>query len=122
MVEDQDKAIEFYVELVGLELRQDEDYGDGRRWVEIAPSGSQTKLTLKTPEMFGREEAIHRRALIGSSPQVTFLVDDCMELYRNLRKEGVSFDDEPTRRAWGTSVTARDPTGNQVVFTEEQSD
>lgn len=118
VVDDQEKALEFYVDLVGLELRQDEEYGDGTRWIEVAPARSKTKLTLKTPSMFEKAEAVHRRALMGSSPQVTFLVDDCRQIYQRLQNAGVPFDDEPTQRAWGTSVTARDPAGNLVVFTE----
>ncbi len=121
VVEDQDRAIDFYVDKVGLNLVQDEAYGEGERWVEVAPPGSRTKITLKTPEMFEDEEARHRRALVGASPQVTLLVDDCWGIYDRLREDGVRFDDEPVDLPWGTSVTARDPSGNQVVFTQEAS-
>src|SRR4051795_6554767 len=37
-VSDQDKAIEFYTETLGFELRQDDPYGEGQRWVEVAPA------------------------------------------------------------------------------------
>lgn len=100
VVEDQDEAIEFYVDDLGFELHQDEDYGTNNRWVEICPPGSQTRLTLKTPEMFDDEEAKHRRALIGGSPQITFRVDDCKDLYQSLQGKGVEFDDEPSEKPW----------------------
>lgn len=45
--------------------------------------------------MFDDEEAELCRALIGTSPQVTFRVDDCRELYQSLLENGVSFDAEP---------------------------
>lgn len=74
---------------------------------------------MKTPEMFDDEEAQHRRALIGTSPQVAFRVDDCRELYQSLLEKGVSFNAEPEEKPWGISAVARDPSGNQVVLTEE---
>ena len=118
VVDDQDEAIKFYVEKLGFELHQIEDYGDGGMWIEIAPKGSQTKITVKTPESFDSEEATHRQALIGASPQITYRVEDCNKVYHSLRDEGVPFDDEPSQKPWGISVTARDPSGNPVVFTE----
>ena len=121
VVDDQDEAIAFYVDVLGFERVQDEAYGDGNRWVEIGPVNSDTRITLKTPEMFEDGEEVHRRALIGASPTVTYRVDDCEAVYRHLRSSEVSFDDEPSSHPWGVSVTARDPSGNPVVFTEVEA-
>ena len=118
VVEDQDEAIEFYVDTLGFELHQDESYGVADRWIEIRPPGSAATITVKTPEMFDEREGRHRRALIGTSPQLTFRVDDCQALYRNLRAADVPLDGEPSKAPWGISLTARDPSGNPVVFTE----
>ena len=117
VVDDQDQAIAFYVDVLGFELVQDGAYGDGTRWVEIGPAKSDTRITPKTPEMFEDGEEEHRRALIGASPTVTYRVDDCEAVYRRLRSSEVSFDDDPTAHPWGVSVTARNPSGNPVVLT-----
>ena len=122
VVEDIDEAIEFYVDTLGLELYQDEAYGDGDRWVEVRPAGSRTKLVLKTPAQFDESEARHHRELIGTTPMVTFRVDDCCRCYDALREAGVRFDGEPESRPWGTTAVARDPSGNPVVLTGDSRD
>ncbi len=47
-VSDQDRARTFYVDVLGFELRRDGTFGQGQRWVEVAPAGAQTSLTLVT--------------------------------------------------------------------------
>ena len=47
-VSDQDRAIEFFVEKLGFELRSDIAYGEGQRWVEVAPQGAATPVALTT--------------------------------------------------------------------------
>ena len=47
-VSDQERAKSFYVDALGFELRQDVGWGDGMRWVEVAPANSPTSLTLVT--------------------------------------------------------------------------
>src|SRR4051794_41909302 len=48
-VSDQDKAIEFYVDKLGFEKRSDTPFGEGNRWVEVAPAGADTVLALVQP-------------------------------------------------------------------------
>jgi catechol 2,3-dioxygenase-like lactoylglutathione lyase family enzyme len=48
-VTDQDKAIEFYVGKLGLEQRVDIPFGDGNRWIEVAPQGADTRISLVLP-------------------------------------------------------------------------
>src|ERR1700722_15029000 len=49
-VSDQDRAIEFYCEKLGLEKRSDVPFAnDSYRWVEVAPAGAQTTIALGTP-------------------------------------------------------------------------
>ena len=47
-VSDQERARDFYVNSIGFELRADSAWGEGMRWVEVAPEGSTTSLTLVT--------------------------------------------------------------------------
>jgi catechol 2,3-dioxygenase-like lactoylglutathione lyase family enzyme len=53
-VADQDRAIEFYAEKLGFELRADTPFGNGDRWVEVAPVGAATTVALVLP-MEGQE-------------------------------------------------------------------
>jgi catechol 2,3-dioxygenase-like lactoylglutathione lyase family enzyme len=46
LVTDQDRALDFYVGMLGLEKRLDADMGGGRRWIEVAPAGAATSIAL----------------------------------------------------------------------------
>jgi catechol 2,3-dioxygenase-like lactoylglutathione lyase family enzyme len=48
-VSDQDRALEFYVEKLGFEKRADIPFGNGDRWVEVAPQGATTSVALVPP-------------------------------------------------------------------------
>ena len=45
-VEDQDRAVNFYTEKVGLKVVQDAPYQDGWRWIELEIPGAETRLVL----------------------------------------------------------------------------
>jgi catechol 2,3-dioxygenase-like lactoylglutathione lyase family enzyme len=45
-VDDQDKALDFYVGTLGFELRMDAPFGEGSRWIEVAPPGAMTTIAL----------------------------------------------------------------------------
>ncbi len=47
-VSDQERAKDFYLNTLGFELRQEAPFGDGMRWIEVAPEGSSTSLSLVT--------------------------------------------------------------------------
>jgi catechol 2,3-dioxygenase-like lactoylglutathione lyase family enzyme len=49
-VTDQDRAIAFYRDTLGFELRVDQEFGSGFRWVEVAPPGAQSVIALATPD------------------------------------------------------------------------
>ena len=48
-VSDQDRAIEFYVETLGFEKRTDVPFGNGYRWVEVAPADAVTTIAIVPP-------------------------------------------------------------------------
>jgi len=52
-VADQDRALEFYLDKLGFEKRADFPYGEGSRWVEVAPPGSAIAIALVPPSEGG---------------------------------------------------------------------
>ena len=50
-VTDQDRALEFYVGMLGFEVRRDGEFGGGMRWLEVAPPGAETSIALLPPGM-----------------------------------------------------------------------
>ena len=104
---DQARARDFYVDTLGFELRADDAWGEGMRWIEVAPEGSATSLTLVT--WF---EAMPP----GSLQDLVVATDDIEETYQNLAAKGVPFDFPPTEQPGGKQAVFRDSDGNGLVL------
>src|SRR4051812_45666904 len=87
-VSDQDRAIEFYVEKLGFETRVDTPFGDGDRWVEVAPQGAQTSVALVLPRE-GQSAGVEGR--------IGFETEDVDADHADLKARGVKVDDEVMR-------------------------
>jgi catechol 2,3-dioxygenase-like lactoylglutathione lyase family enzyme len=112
-VTDVDAAIGFFVEQLGFELRDDTSYGEGMRWVEVAPAGAQTMLTLSSPT--GPDDPQP-----GDTPLITFDVDDLDAAVDELRGKGVDVDEErfPAPPPVPPMIFFRDPDGNRFLLVE----
>jgi catechol 2,3-dioxygenase-like lactoylglutathione lyase family enzyme len=107
-VSDQDRARDFYVNVLGFELLADTAMGPDMRWVQVRPRGGSTSVTLVTwfPTM-------PAGSLKGTVLESSALDDDVVLL----RGRGVSIgeiEDAP----WGRFVTFDDPDGNGIVLQE----
>jgi catechol 2,3-dioxygenase-like lactoylglutathione lyase family enzyme len=118
---DHQKALDFYVGKLGLEVNTDADLGS-MRWLTLnVPGKPEPELVLATPEMGNDEEtAAQIRALVskGGGSGVIFSTDDCRGTYEKLVAKGVEFTQEPTEHFYGTDCGLRDPFGNSLRFTE----
>jgi catechol 2,3-dioxygenase-like lactoylglutathione lyase family enzyme len=104
-VSDQQAAKRFYTEQLGMDLVAEATFGEGLNWIQVAPPGAATSLTLVT--WFDEMPAGSLRGL----------VIDCEDLkadYLHLTERGVPFLGPPTPRAGGTFATFRDPDGNHL--------
>jgi catechol 2,3-dioxygenase-like lactoylglutathione lyase family enzyme len=110
-VSDQDQAIEFYIDKLGFEKRGDTPFGDGERWVEVAPQGAATTIAIIPPRE-GEPTGIETR--------VGFTTDDVDGDHATLRALGVDVDAEVMRM--GDPVPPmfffRDPDGNTFLIVE----
>ena len=110
-VSDQDQAVEFYVGKLGFEKRMDTPYGDGDRWVEVAPPGAETSVAL-VPLREGDSAGIESR--------IGFTTEDIDGDHAELRDRGVDGDDEVMRM--GDPVPPmfffRDQDGNRLLLVE----
>lgn len=84
-VSDQDRAISFYTETLGFSLVADVPFGDGERWVEVAPAGGGAALALVPPR--GDYEPGRVTGIALESP-------DPRGAHAELRAKGVDVDDE----------------------------
>ncbi|MGZ4309952.1 MAG: VOC family protein [Gaiellaceae bacterium] len=85
-VVDQDAAIAFYTGMLGFELVADVAYGDGERWVEVAPPGGRTALALVPPR--GDYQA-------GRLTGIALTTTDARADHEELKAKGVDVDAEP---------------------------
>jgi catechol 2,3-dioxygenase-like lactoylglutathione lyase family enzyme len=110
-VNDQDRALEFYVGTLGFEKRSDSPYGRGDRWVEVAPPGADTTIALVPPR---EGEAAGIQTRIGLN------TEDVDADYADLRARGVDVDEQVMRM--GDPVPPmfffRDPDGNQLLVVQ----
>jgi catechol 2,3-dioxygenase-like lactoylglutathione lyase family enzyme len=116
---DQDEALDFYVNKLGLEVAQDFPQGP-IRWLTVrVPGDTDTMIYLEKPGPPAQDEATAEqlRELIakGAVGFVAFQTEDCRAFYEQLKARGVTdFTQEPTDHFYGTDMGLRDPSGNAI--------
>jgi catechol 2,3-dioxygenase-like lactoylglutathione lyase family enzyme len=116
---DQDEALDFYVNKLGLEVAQDFNQGPVR-WLTVRVPGDpnlEMYLEKPAPPAYDEATASELRELItkGAIGWVAFQTSDCRALYETLKARGVTdFTQEPTDHFYGTDMGVRDPFGNAI--------
>jgi catechol 2,3-dioxygenase-like lactoylglutathione lyase family enzyme len=87
-VSDQDAAIAFYTEKLGVEKRADVPFGHGDRWVEVAPAGASTTVAIVHPP---------EGSPIGVETGLAFSTRDVDADHADLKARGVDVDPEVMR-------------------------
>jgi len=110
-VSDQDSALAFYTEKLGFEVRMDMPYGDGERWLEVAPPGGEGTVALTPLRPGATEWELGRQTGIGLHS------DDIDADYASMKDAGVDVDAEVSR--FGAPVPPmfwfRDQDGNSLL-------
>ena len=115
-VNDQEAALDFYTNKLGLEMIQDEPYGEGARWITVSPTEMRIRIVLK------KAEKDHEKAMVGRSdgpPVLTLGTDDVRSAYEALRERGVRFLGEPYRYPWGIGALLLDQDGSPILLQQE---
>lgn len=122
LVPDTDEAIAHYTEDFDFELRADDEFTPGMRWVTVAPEGATVELVLQEPteEGFGADRAAAMRERIGEGTMTVFAVADCRATVERLRENGVDVTSEPEEAPWGVSATVADRYGNPYNLVESR--
>ncbi|MBV9918952.1 MAG: VOC family protein [Solirubrobacterales bacterium] len=125
-VHDQDEALRFYTEKLGMEVRADVTLPElgNFRWLTVGPSAQPdiaiTLMAIPGPPMMDNETAEQLRSLMakGFAGTVFLTTDNCQASYEELKARGVEFSEEPTERPYGIDSGFRDPSGNALRLTE----
>ena len=121
-VHDQDEALAFYTDKLGLELRDDVTVPEmgNFRWLSVGvpgqPDVAVTLMAVPGPPVFEEETRQQIMALMakGAAGGLFFATEDCRASYEELSKRGVEFQQEPTQQPYGIDAGFRDPSGNQM--------
>jgi catechol 2,3-dioxygenase-like lactoylglutathione lyase family enzyme len=112
LVRDYDEALAFYSGSLGFGVVEDTDLGNGRRWVLLAPPGSNgTRLLLARAKNEEERLAVGRQA--GGRVFLFLHTDDFQRDYAQMRRRGVKFNEEPRAEAYGTVAVFEDLYGNK---------
>jgi lactoylglutathione lyase len=110
-VNDQDAALAFFVDKLGFEKRADQAFGQGLRWVEVAPPGSRTRIVLT--KGFAEDSG----APIGTFTGLVFGTSDVQATSDDLAAKGVKFTEGPAKQDWGmVQALFEDQDGNGFVL------
>ncbi len=127
-VHDQEEALAFYTEKLGMEVRADvtlPEMGDFR-WLTVGPVGqpdiSIVLMAIPGPPMIDDETRGQIETLMakGFAGTVFLVTDDCQASYEELRARGVEFTEAPEQRPYGIDSGFRDPSGNSFRLTQVQ--
>jgi len=120
-VHDQDEALAFYTEKLGLELRDDVTVPElgNFRWLTVGVPGQDVAIVLMAvpgPPAFDEQTRDQINALVakGAATGLFFSTDDIDSTYQELKGRGVEFQQEPTQQPYGIDTGFRDPSGNQM--------
>jgi catechol 2,3-dioxygenase-like lactoylglutathione lyase family enzyme len=119
---DQSATRDFYVQILGFEVRTDVTMGEGYRWLTIGhPSQPELEVTLMLPGPPLSPEAadfVRGQLESGQMGGLGLRVDDCRKTYDELSAKGVTFVQEPSDRPYGVEAVMRDNSGNWLVLVE----
>ena len=125
-VHDQDEALAFYTEKLGMEVREDvtmAEMGDFR-WLTVGPPRQPdfaiVLMAIPGPPMMAADTSTQLADLRGQgfAGTVFLSTDDCQASYEELRARGVEFTEAPEPRPYGIDAGFRDPSGNSFRLTQ----
>jgi len=125
-VHDQDEALAFYTEKVGMEVRVDVTLPEmgNFRWLTVGLPGqndvSIVLMAIPGPPVMDAETADQVKTLMakGFAGTIFLTTDDCQASFEELKGRGVDFVEQPEDRPYGIDSAFRDPSGNHIRLTQ----
>src|SRR5215207_8531399 len=115
-INDYDKALTFYTEVMGFIKKHDIPLGDGARWITVVspkePNG--TELLLEPNADYPAMKALKESLVRDGIPFTAFLVGNVQEEYERMKNLGVEFTMEPTNMGMTSAAVFDDTCGNLI--------
>ncbi|MEU9027688.1 VOC family protein [Streptomyces sp. NPDC048383] len=126
-VDDHDKALAFYRDVLGMEVRNDVGF-EGMRWVTVgSPAQPDVEIVLEPPLADPNASATDKQAMAellakGMLRGVIFATDDVDATFERVRAAGGEVLQEPVDQPYGVRDCAfRDPAGNMLRFNQPRT-
>jgi uncharacterized glyoxalase superfamily protein PhnB len=125
-VHDQDEALAFYTQKLGMEIRSDVTLPEmgNFRWLTVGPAGqdevSIVLMAIPGEPVMSADTADEVRTLMakGFAGTVFLTTEDVRADYEALKARGVEFTEQPEERPYGIDSGFRDPSGNSFRLTQ----
>jgi catechol 2,3-dioxygenase-like lactoylglutathione lyase family enzyme len=115
-IDDYDKALKFYTEILGFVKKNDIPLGEGARWITVVspeePNG--TELLLEPNSNYPEMKALKAALVRDGIPFTAFLVGNVQQEYERMKDLGVQFTMEPTNMGMTTAAVLDDTCGNLI--------
>lgn len=115
-IDDYDKALKFYTEVLGFAAKRDIPLGNGARWITVVspeePNG--VELLLEPNAGYPAMKALKESLVRDGIPFTAFEVNDIQKEYERMKKLGVEFTMEPTNMGTTTAAVFDDTCGNLI--------
>lgn len=127
VVSDIDDALEFYTDVLGFEVRMDDEFemdGHTGRWVTVGVPGDdlQLSLTAANEPYYDEDTKSVLASRLGSQTWYSFSTNDCEASVEALEAAGVDITQPPKTYPWGTEAMFADPDGNEFSLFEYADD
>ena len=124
---DQDEALKFYTEKLGMEVREDVTVPElgNFRWLSVGVPGqddvSITLMAIPGPPVFEEEtrRKIQELLATGAAGGLFFSTENAQTTYEELKSRGVEFTQEPTEQPYGIDAGFRDSSGNHFRMAQQ---
>jgi uncharacterized glyoxalase superfamily protein PhnB len=113
LVSNQDQALKFYQETLGLELRMDVPFTPEQRWITVAPVGvDYPEISLDVAASEAQKNAVGKQA--GDTALLVLTTDNADQTHADLKAKGVELMGEPENMPWGRQFYLKDLYGNLI--------
>jgi len=119
LVDDQEKALRFYTEVLGFQKKNDSPVGEARWLTVVSPDEPDGVELLLEPDGHPAAKPFKAALVDDGIPFTSFAVDDVHKEYERLRGLGVRFTQEPAQMGEVTAAVLDDTCGNLIMIASQ---